>query len=120
MPYKENTFSLWAGIFTDEASLQEYVEPIYSDNALISSDFIKETGIDWYDADLAEASFCKNNTPDICLRMHSYGDSFPQEAVNDLKQAGEFNSLYLIYDFLAKPAKSSGRIKFVGAYSYKK
>lgn len=72
MPYKENTFSLWAGIFTDEASLQEYVEPIYSDNALISSDFIKETGIDWYDADLAEASFCKKTLPILvygCIHM---------------------------------------------------
>ncbi|MEH1014832.1 immunity 22 family protein [Micromonospora sp. CPCC 206060] len=111
------TVSIWVGTVGDEDQLFDHVEIRYPAAGEPTSRFGTETGLGWYDEDLAEGSV--STDPAVSLVEHSYGPSFAAAARADLAGYPEVNALYLIYDLDATAlAGRGGLLRFLGAYRY--
>ncbi|MGV3114920.1 immunity 22 family protein [Corynebacterium freneyi] len=118
---KDGAVSIWCGDFATEEELLAYVEFAYDndDDDEPASRFLTDTGLAWFDEDLAEASF--DDADDIIerVREHSYGQSFPERLDVEMRRFAHCSSLYLLYDVDASGTRpNSGPLNLVGVYPY--
>lgn len=116
---KNNVVSIWCGYFSSEEELFDYVEIDYADEDNPASQWMRDSNLDWYDEDYAEASFEEVRMLVEGVREHSCGETFPTQLDIDLKNHVECNALYLIYDYDASDYQQmKSKLHLLGVYSY--
>lgn len=112
---RENRVSVWTGKFNDKESLVKYLKESYDNDGDMTSTFMEEFKIEFYDVDLSEFLFIENN--DLSqLRGFSYSDSFIKNVVEKVLDQ---NSFLVIYDFDYDLKNTyADKLKFIGSFDY--
>lgn len=125
MTNQNNKVAIFCGSFGDEMSLSEYLQINGDEDGESCSTFMIDFGIDHYDEDLAEMSFCADCDLVRALHEHSYAEGFDRQAFVDVANQ-EGNSLFLIYDFQVYfnvdelNIDPEAAMRMVGVYDYQK
>jgi len=117
---KENIASLWLGGLKSESDLRDYVKQDCNDDGDVSSDFMKDFLIDYYDHDFEE-SYYKDDVlkREDLLEPLSYSASFIRQV--DEIEWSKYNSVITLYDFeYDGNIESSSSMVYAGSYSYRK
>ncbi|AZU59351.1 immunity 22 family protein [Ralstonia pseudosolanacearum] len=116
---------VWIGEFSDLDDLLQYVDARYDDDGNVSNDFWRDIGIDWFDDDFREAALIEGEDLREEISEFSYGSSFADEVARDIevnRKDGE-NGIIMLYDLENSKRERgvrSGRVRFLGGYSYRR
>lgn len=114
---EENKVSVWIGNFNSVAEFKKYVEEAYDDDGEMTSPFLTDFEIDYYDEDLKEAEFSTDANKKELLEGFSYSENFisqiPAEALENS------NSYLFLYNFeYDETVNKKGNFSFIGTYDY--
>jgi hypothetical protein len=120
---KSGVVSIWLGILDTQDEFYEYISEKYNDDGdYISSDFVNDFNLSWYDHDKQEA-VCLGKEVDIadCLNKASYSPSYLAEVIKTAKSRGvvSVNSAILLFDYEVNSAgNDSKKLIFLGTFDY--
>lgn len=114
---EDNKISVWAGTFNDEQSFKNYIAESYDDDGEMSSKFMNDFDIDYYDVDVSESLFSKNISKSDFVEF-SYSESFIDKVFSKISNQ---NSFLVIYDFQYDgDVWSKLGFAFLGSFDYVK
>lgn len=114
---KENTVSLWVGNLNNAEELNEYVLETYDDDGDMTSPFITDFEIDYYDEDCREALFITSDDKYEIFKDFSYSQSFINEMTGI--NFGDYNCYILLYNYeYDESVKEKGNFRFIKVFTY--
>lgn len=114
MMEQQQTLSLWVGTLPNAAALQNYIEVEYTDDGEMSSEFMQDFGIAYYDTAFAEVLFATGTKQEV-FKDFSYAESF----IDNLPDIdyGMYNSFILLYNFAyMEVVQQAGNVYFAGIF----
>lgn len=114
---KQNIVSIWLGKFNSKEEWREYLKEIYNESGDISSQFMNDFNISFYDNQFFESEFIINPTMQNLIEPLSYSDFFKK---NFLNIENGINVVIAIYNFeFSKNILNKNNVKFIDSFSYK-
>ena len=112
---KENMVSLWVGKLNNAEELNKYVSETYDDD--MTSPFITDFGIDYYDEDCREVLFINSDDNHEVFKDFSYSDSFINEIAGiNFK---DYNCYIMLYNYeYDESVKEERNFRFIKAFIY--
>lgn len=115
---KINMVSLWVGKSESTIELKKYIKENYNDDGEMSSKFMEDFGIVYYDNQFIEVLFTAENNKNNIFKDFSYSENFIN--VIDSKNFNDFNSYILLYNFDYEESKTESKnFSYLGTYKYR-
>jgi hypothetical protein len=118
-----NIVSLWLGKFCSEQKFKTYVNQEFNEDGDVTSKFMNDFSINYYDHDFAESFFNESdlNAQETLLSTMSYSATFMSKVKN--VKWSKYNSIVLIYDFEYNGSEilnNDESLEFIGTFKYEK
>jgi|SRR6218665_640067 len=114
---EENKVSVWIGNFNSAAEFKKYVEEEYDDDGEMTSPFLTDFEIDYYDEDLKESVFSEDANKKELLEGFSYSENFISKIPAGVLENS--NSFLFLYNFEHdETVINKGKFSFIGTYDY--
>lgn len=112
---KINKVSIWIGEFSSKAFFEDYIALTYSEDGDITSRFMEDFKIEYYDEQFKESLFTNDKSK---LRDFSYYSKFYPKIINKIDS--NINSFFLLYNFEYDSKNNKiDKMKFIGTFDYK-
>ncbi|WP_284653523.1 immunity 22 family protein [Flavobacterium terrisoli] len=110
--------SIWIGKHDSESEFKNYMQESYSDEGDLTSLFMKDFEIDFYDENFKEVMFKVANDKNNIFQDFSYSENFIEKIPD--KNWGEYNSYVLLFNFeYDKSVLNTDKFVFLGSYNYR-
>lgn len=112
---KINKVSIWIGEFSSKDFFEDYIALTYSEDGDITSKFMKDFKIEYYDEQFKESLFTKDKDK---LKDFSYASTFYPKIIDKIDS--KINSFLLLYNFeYDSKNNKNDKMKFIGTFDYK-
>lgn len=113
---EENKVSIWVGTLENREIFGNYIHENYDDEGNMSSNFMKDFHIEYYDSQFREALFDTSGKIEI-FKNFSYAENFLKNF--PFQDYTDFNSFILIYNFNHnREIDEVGSFKYIGTFNY--
>jgi hypothetical protein len=113
--------TVFLGKFKDEDELKKYVKFTYDEEGEATSEFCRQSNVEWFDEDFMEAFMFRQEQPFTDIMMASYADTFKPSLQKQLPPAllNNFNSIILLYNCShTQPVKNTEKLYLAGVFDY--